>query len=1236
MKMKSINKAGLFILLITIMLVTPSLSAYSFQRTNKITTNPVEIITNDLEYSDSIEIDITKTIDNMRYTPTQEATLADYENDVGYNVDVGDTLRRSYEIYVGEPTDQRYPGRGRTGMLDPSSGDDADCYQFKACKGQQITYSLSSSENYEIEIYDKNEQIVESGNETEFTDTYFINIYAVSDEAGEYTFTVNLQGQNDADLGSDAGNSISSATTILPGIYNGYLDSNDWEDWYSFDVLTGQGIFIELSSEEESDFDIHLYNPNNEYVHSEQFYGDDSLEYPADMSGTWKIKIDIFTGWDESQWPENYYLYGSGVYELELTIGGTAEEPPSLKELQHTINPVAQTFIIQDDPESVKDEYSYLAAIPAANYIEQGKRYVSPIVYQGNDQIPNWFTSIDDTTQYLLDDWTTYLNRHGLNPTEYVVNSDPIQAASEIALQHWTDSDTAVLAIDGSNYDDTINTVIDEDVSFNCKKETDRILPDELNEISSEFFAKIMYLGSEWGALHLTAEGDSFLGDTMVLTPRYEAFMADWWPHDSDVPGEDKDTFFPVSKPGIWMPFVTDISGLEALNIIKYSGSRHTLDIGPDDSSIEITLETDQESTLIAYLIDPEGNVRRPQYPHWNGGDIKDLYQWMGGHWDHDEDEYRHLIIDPHTEYSVEINTPMQGKWTVLVVPYLDLDTWDASFDGTYHITANIREHNSDRIAAGLSAANAAVIAAQQHAPLLYVTEDSIPQETTDAIQSLGVSNIIFVNINEVSSASPSGSVTELTTMQEVINEIKQDTLSENVITITSFATGEGYFAPSAMIAAYHGSPVINIAEAKTAYNTIDMYQAYREFTGDYYHGCRSLGHLPMLQEDIGLSNPPSLFNLLIYYLTNDQTLPSFGLDLKQQWLTTVYDDIHSVIDEYGLDKPGQEAYIFVSPRDTDIRDSIGRAMTGNNSYAGLIPVVTTAFSSTIICRNILYPALIYANPGKDVTTSEMMNYFTGQYDHTGNDGVVYTTYAPRDNKHSLSSFGRFFEGHCMWENFLERYNEGALISLYSGHGTGGSGISSQYQNIAEQFPDAEPYHEHLKDFEWWDSWAGYAGYDDRLTKTVRDQDISIYNAEEPNLYNLIHFKWVDRDLENLHSEIDIWSSCTTTSHFGPIVYLSHGTVLYAGCLGSGYTLVDDLYKTWILRDILIKGYTIGEAFSLNHWIVNRDFTTGDPSSVYGDASFFADGISSNNVIFGDPTLQVYNPTWTEPIPIVN
>jgi hypothetical protein len=576
----------------------------------------------------------------------------------------------------------------------------------------------------------------------------------------------------------------------------------------------------------------------------------------------------------------------------------------------------------------------------------------------------------------------------------------------------------------------------------------------------------------------------------------------------------------------------------------------------------------------------------------------------------------------------------MAGTWNAIVVPYLDHDTWEASFNGNYQIIASIREHNTDRISAGLSASNAAVLASLKHIPMLYGTKEDVPAATSNALEQLGINNILFVNINEVSSASPSGNVIEYNTMQDVIDAIKEHPESENYITFTSFATGDGYFGPSGMIAAYHGSPVLNFGELKASYNVLDMYQTWREYDGDYYHGCRSLGHITMMDEPSIIENPPSLLDLIIYYITNDQTLPPVGLDLKLQWVSIINKGIYDMVDGFGLDNDGQEIYLIVSPRDTDIRDPISRVLMGNNSYAGQIPVETTAFSTAMICRNILYPAIIYANPGRDVTTSQHMNYYAGVYDHVGNNGFRYVTDGPRDNKNSYSSHGRFYEGHCMWENLLERYNEGVSLTFYSGHGTGGSGISSQYKNIAEQYPLGDPRYENLYDFEWWDSWAGYAGYDDPTTKTVRDHVNSIYNAEEPSLYNLIHFKWVDQLFENLHSEIDIWSSCTTASHFGPMVYLTHGTVVYAGCLGSGYTLVDDLYKSWILRDLLIKGYTIGEAFSTSNWIINRDYTTLDPSSIYGGATFFADGISSNNCIFGDPTIQIYNPNWIEPLPI--
>jgi len=173
---------------------------------------------------------------------------------------------------------------------------------------------------------------------------------------------------------------------------------------------------------------------------------------------------------------------------------------------------------------------------------------------------------------------------------------------------------------------------------------------------------------------------------------------------------------------------------------------------------------------------------------------------WNGGHWLHNYDDYRTWIVKPHTEFSVEVNYPMTGKWTAIVVPYLDENGNDVGFSGGYHITAVVRHHNPDRTAAALSAANGAVIASLKHAPLLYVKKDSVPSETSDALSALGASNIIFVNINGVSSANVGASV-EYKTMQEVVDAIKEDSNSENFITITSLATGEGYFAPAAMAA---------------------------------------------------------------------------------------------------------------------------------------------------------------------------------------------------------------------------------------------------------------------------------------------------------------------------------------------------------------------------------------------------------------------------------------------------
>jgi len=260
------------------------------------------------------------------------------------------------------------------------------------------------------------------------------------------------------------------------------------------------------------------------------------------------------------------------------------------------------------------------------------------------------------------------------------------------------------------------------------------------------------------------------------------------------------------------------------------------------------------------------------------------------------------------------------------------------------------------------------------------------------------------------------------------------------------------------MAAAYHAAPVLNIGEAAGAYDTLDKARTWIEYSGDFYHGSRSLNDLPHM-------GAPFDWKEALKDFIQNQEVPPIGFDLQLRWFSAIHDGIYgNLTAKYGLDLDGKEGYLFVADRDTDIRDLAVRAMMGNNSYAGHIPGATAAFASAHIVRSILYPAIIYANPGRNVTTTQMMNFPDGRT-WTTNDGKSTPAYSSRAFKEAFSSHGRFYEGHCVWDNLLERFEKGTSVWYYSGHGTGGSGISAQYKNVAEQFPYAELKHENLKDF---------------------------------------------------------------------------------------------------------------------------------------------------------------------------
>ena len=85
------------------------------------------------------------------------------------------------------------------------------------------------------------------------------------------------------------------------------------------------------------------------------------------------------------------------------------------------------------------------------------------------------------------------------------------------------------------------------------------------------------------------------------------------------------------------------------------------------DSVINAKLTTTEASDLLVFLIDPQGNLRAPVMPAWNGP-VNPIEVWNGLE-NPPYNPWRIWHPAPHTEYSAEVLHPETGTWTAIVVP---------------------------------------------------------------------------------------------------------------------------------------------------------------------------------------------------------------------------------------------------------------------------------------------------------------------------------------------------------------------------------------------------------------------------------------------------------------------------------------------------------------------------------------------------------------------------------------
>jgi len=271
-------------------------------------------------------------------------TRSSGEGDYQLSIDIQDQNDAASGQDAGKSTQEAIPVSPGTitGFL--KAGDECDYYSIDLEEGQQITLQLTIPGNasYGISLltptthYDRGSVTTQGGMKTldyvaDSTGTWYIKVSLSSGE-GDYQLAIDIQDQNDAESGQDAGDSYQGAIPISTGTITGLLKAGDNVDYFSIDLEEGQQITLQLTIPGNAQYSISLWNPNHNSRGSSITQREIKiLDYVADSTGTWYIKVSLSSG--------------EGDYQLEVNAsidneGGPDNNPPVISSLDASQNSV--------------------------------------------------------------------------------------------------------------------------------------------------------------------------------------------------------------------------------------------------------------------------------------------------------------------------------------------------------------------------------------------------------------------------------------------------------------------------------------------------------------------------------------------------------------------------------------------------------------------------------------------------------------------------------------------------------------------------------------------------------------------------------------------------------------------------------------------------------------------------------------------------------------------------------
>jgi len=653
------------------------------------------------------------------------------------------------------------------------------------------------------------------------------------------------------------------------------------------------------------------------------------------------------------------------------------------------------------DKETLIDDYAYLASIPASIFSNGDMIFSSPLLFfQSQNSYPNEieYKFLNDYmgTHYFMEDFMGYCNgkldqittinvdKEDLEDSWdaenycYLNNDNSFNLAAQIALNEWSYSKKAIIAVIEENYEKPENTNImgyeKGVISGNVHKESLKVnrgygpapvfekfkISDAYKYIKADLWYPAVSIKS-----NLLTAVPGFAGARIVLPSidpdfqLYCMYKGDWLQTSSAAEmaitgGPHEQCFSYVYNPGDWRVGVTNMptegGDDEEFSHYLFRGDRIKI-YGSNIDALKNLLGTPVTKFNVDLTMYPGVEVDISDLPpfgcrnasfklNWNNQAIKLGLTIIGP-----SGEEVYSVLDEEKSfqeiYLDQLGECLDGEQYKAVVFALTDVASPVEFNVSYSWQQNITRKEADLIA---SSCEGAILGSLLNAPLLYTTPSDLSDDTISVLYKLGVDEIFIVDIGGYLTKNVRNEIANVAEIKEhfsnylsVYDYIMSISGQNDIIFSTidpwsywfyqdkpRLLKPEGefkkayVFAPASYAAAFHGSPLILVDNHPELSGAIMWHNEFWKKSAN------------------GYKDPP----IAPLFLTG----------------TRAYEFLR----EIGLNKEGVESMLSIAGQ-YDIGPTWTRTFAGVANSGAIIgtPVDVTNH----ICRCIFYPGLIFENP---------------------------------------------------------------------------------------------------------------------------------------------------------------------------------------------------------------------------------------------------------------------------------